>query len=74
MTFRQEFFRLYDRAISDGICSFTQTGIKKDDFTKLCTDPDFLLDDESIERACAAMGAGTEKRDLLLKLAEEERK
>lgn len=74
MTFRQEFFRLYDRAISNGICSFMQTGIKKDDFTKLCTDPDFILDDDSIERACVAMKAGDEKKELLLALAREERR
>ncbi len=72
MTFIQEFFRIYDRAISGGICSFTQTGITKDDFTRLCTDSEFALSEEAVRRACLAMEANGDETELLVRLARGE--
>ncbi len=71
MAFKQEFFKIYDRAIDDGVCSFSQTGIRKDHFIKLCTEPDFVLDEETIKRACTAMKISEEKTQMLIELARE---
>lgn len=48
--FKTLFFRFYDRKIADGTVTFSKTGIGKDDFTKLCTEPDFVPDRETVER------------------------
>ena len=71
MTFAQLFFRYYDRAIGNGTCSFSQTGIRKNDFTRLCTEPDFVLDRDSVLRAADAMRLMDEEIEELLKLVEE---
>ncbi len=72
--FRALFFRHYDRKISDGTVTFSQLGIKKDDFTKLCTEPDFVLDRESIERACNAMKLTKEETYQIIEAADAVRK
>ena len=36
-TFHITFFRFYDRKIASGEITFSQTGMKKNHFTKLCT-------------------------------------
>ncbi len=46
MTFKQLFFRHYDRKVSSGEMSFSQTGIGKTDFTRLCTEENFAFDKE----------------------------
>ena len=43
-SFRVLFFRYYDRKIADGTITFSQVGISKNDFTKLCTEADFVPD------------------------------
>ena len=48
MTFKNIFFRLYDRKISDGTITFSQLGISKMDFTRLCMEENFVLDKETI--------------------------
>ena len=63
MTFKQVFFRIYDRKIGSGEISFSQTGIKKDDFTRLCTEEGFVFDEETLEKISVTM-----------KLSEEEKK
>ena len=55
LPFRVLFFRLYDRKIADGTITFSQTGIRKNDFTRLCTEPDFVLDRETVERLRTVM-------------------
>lgn len=52
LSFRTLFFRYYDRKISDGTVTFSQVGIGKNDFTRLCTEPDFIPDAETVERIC----------------------
>ena len=73
LKFAQLFLRKYDRAISSGVCSFSQTGIGAMNFTNLCVNPDFVMDDEIIIRACRVMKLTQEDTDLLLKLAAEGR-
>lgn len=71
-SFARAFFRIYDRKIASGEITFSQTGIKKDDFTKLCTDGSFVLPLEEIRRICQVMKLTEEESDSLLCWAEEE--
>ena len=73
MSFRSLFFRHYDNTVGIGTCTFFETGISKNDFTKLCTDPDFVLDDLTIRRAAVAMKLSEEEKNLLLEAAREAR-
>ena len=74
LSFRALFFRHYDRTIAAGITTFSQTGIRKNDFTKLCMDADFVLDDESISRAANAMRLTPEQKAELFSAAKRDRK
>ncbi len=71
-TFKQEFFRIYDRKIGAGEITFSQTGISKEDFTRLCTQEDFVFNPEAIERLALNMKLTDEERLLLLSSAERE--
>lgn len=70
-SFRVLFFRYYDRKIADGTVTFSQVGISKNDFTRLCTEADFVPDMESVERACRAMKLTEEETAALLEAAVE---
>ena len=69
LPFRTLFFRLYDRKIADGTITFSQTGIRKSDFTRLCTEPDFVLDLETVERLCGVMKLTEEETGALMEAA-----
>lgn len=70
LTFKALFFRFYDRKIADGTITFSQVGISKNDFTKLCTEADFIPDSQTVERICITMKL-TEEEALLLRRAAE---
>ena len=70
-TFKQAFFRLYDRKIGAGEITFSQTGIRKDEFTRLCTEEDFVFSRETIERLALTMALTEEEKQLLLDLSAE---
>nr|WP_315019448.1 hypothetical protein [uncultured Aminipila sp.] len=53
--FRIEFFRLYDRKIASGELKFSELGISKDDFTRLCTDTQFTFTEENVKDLCVKM-------------------
>lgn len=69
-SFRALFFRYYDRKIADGTVTFSQLGISKNDFIRLCTEADFVPDIESVERACKAMKLTEEETAAMLNAAE----
>ena len=71
LTFKAFFFRLYDRKIAEGSITFSQIGMSKNDFTKLCTEPEFIPDLASIERVCLAMQLPAEEQMLLHRAASE---
>ncbi|MBR6528858.1 MAG: hypothetical protein IKT62_02355 [Firmicutes bacterium] len=62
ISFKNLFFRYYDRKICDGSITFSQLGISKMDFTRLCTEDDFVLDPETLERVCAVMKLTDEEK------------
>ena len=55
MTFKQAFFKIYDRKINAGEITFSQTGKKTDDFTRLCTEEGFVFDEETLEKISVTM-------------------
>lgn len=73
VTFKQLFFRYYDRTVGFGLLSFTQLGVSKGDFTRLCTEDGFVMDDETIVRACGNMKLTAEETDEMLAVAAKER-
>lgn len=70
LTFKALFFRFYDRKIADGTITFSQVGISKNDFTKLCTEADFVPDLQTVERICITMKLTEEEAQLLRRAAE----
>lgn len=70
MTFKQLFFRHYDRKVSSGEMSFSQTGISKTDFTRLCTEENFAFDKESLTLICQRMHLTEEEQAELFAAAE----
>lgn len=70
MTFKNIFFRLYDKKISDGTVTFSKLGISKMDFTRLCMEEDFVLDEETIIRISDTMNLTEEEKGELLEAAE----
>ena len=71
--FKQLFFRYYDRTVGIGLISFTQLGVTKNDFTRLCTEDGFVMDDETIIRACGNMSLTAEETEEMLAVAAKER-
>lgn len=69
MTFKQEFFKIYDRKIASGEITFSQSGITKTDFTRLCMEPDFVFDKEALDIICSCMKLNKEEQDRLKSLA-----
>ena len=69
LSFRALFFRHYDKKIAGGTITFSQIGISKNDFTRLCTEADFVPDMESVERACKAMKLTEEETAAMLEAA-----
>ncbi len=72
LTFKALFFRFYDRKIADGTITFSQVGISKNDFTKLCIETDFIPDIQTIERICITMKLTEDEAQLLRRAAERE--
>ncbi|MDD6043829.1 MAG: hypothetical protein PUB87_08795 [Eubacteriaceae bacterium] len=69
MNFKQIFFRIYDRKIASGEITFSKSGIKKDDFTRLCTEEGFTLDEETIRHIAVTMKLTEEEKEQLLEAA-----
>lgn len=74
VTFKNLFFRFYDRKICDGTITFSQLGISKSDFTKLCVEDNFVFDEETLIRICKIMKLTEDEEAELLDIAEKERK
>lgn len=70
--FARNFFRLYDRMLAAGLITFAETGMKRDDFTRLCVDDSYSLKYDEIERICKNMKLGYVDTQKLLSLAAPE--
>ena len=69
MNFKQCFFRIYDKKIASGEITFSRTGISKDQFTALCTEPDFVFDKETLDKLKETMRLSEEQHDALVRAA-----
>ncbi len=69
MTFKQLFFRYYDKKVTSGEISFSRTGIRKDEFTRLCTEEDFVFDRQTLEQICTRMNLTEEETQELFEAA-----
>ncbi|MDD4200564.1 MAG: hypothetical protein PHS19_04165 [Eubacteriales bacterium] len=70
-TFGQKLLKIYDRKMLSGEISFSQSGISRNDFTRLCIDPEFVVTREALEIICEKMKLTHEERTELLKYTEE---
>ena len=68
--FRALFFRYHDRKIADGTITFSQIGISKNDFTRLCTETDFVPERETVEKICRSMQLTEEETAAMMEAAE----
>jgi len=69
MTFKQEFFKIYDKKIASGEITFSRSGITKTDFTRICMEPDFVFEKEALEIICTAMKLTRDEHDRLFSSA-----
>ncbi|MCF0144369.1 MAG: hypothetical protein HUJ79_04605 [Firmicutes bacterium] len=69
-TFAQKFLKIYDRKILSGEITFSQSGINKNDFTRLCIDRDYVIARENLEVICEKMKLTPEEREELLAYTE----
>ena len=65
-TFAQTFLRIYDRKILSGEITFSQSGINKNDFTRLCVDGEYVKPKERLLVACEKMKLTEEEKAELL--------
>ena len=72
MNFKQLFLRIYDRKIASGEITFSRSGIKKDDFTRLCTEDGFVLSRDAIELIAVNMKLTEDEKNQLIEAAEGE--
>lgn len=67
--FADEFLRIYDRMIAAGEITFFSSGIKKDEFTNMCINGDYVLEEERLEEIAEKMGLSGEEMIMLRELA-----
>ena len=72
MNFKQCFFRIYDKKIASGEISFSRTGISKDAFTALCTEPGYVFDQELLAKLKTTMNLTDEQYDQLVRTSNGE--
>lgn len=72
MSFAATLLKIYDRKILSGEISFSQSGISKDDFTRICTDSTFVLPKESLMTVCEKMNLSDEERASLMAFLPDE--
>ena len=70
-TFAQKFLKIYDRKILSGEITFSQSGINKSNFTRLCIDPEYVMPREEILRCCEKMHLTEEEKEGLLAFAKD---
>ncbi len=70
-TFAQTFLRIYDRKILSGEITFSTSGINKNNFTRLCIDPEYVMPLEEILTVCEKMHLTEEEKESLLSFVKE---
>ena len=70
-TFAQRFLKIYDRKILSGEITFSQSGINKSNFTRLCIDPEYVMPREEILLVGEKMHLTEEEKEGLLAFAKD---
>lgn len=70
-SFGTVFFPIYDRKIASGEITFGQLGLSKEDFTRICTEKEFVPDQKTIEKLCERMGLTADEAARLREFAQE---
>ncbi|MGX8775034.1 MAG: hypothetical protein ACSW8G_08265 [Bacillota bacterium] len=70
-TFAQKFLKIYDRKILSGEITFSQSGINKSNFTRLCIDPEYVMPREEILLVSEKMHLTEEEKEALLAFAKD---
>ena len=70
-TFAQTFLRIYDRKILSGEITFSTSGINKNNFTRLCIDPEYVMPLEEILTVSEKMHLTEEEKESLLSFVKE---
>ena len=70
-TFAQKFLKIYDRKILSGETTFSRSGINKNNFTRLCIDPEYVMPREEILTVCEKMHLTEEEKEALLAYAKD---
>ena len=70
-TFAQKFLKIYDRKILSGEITFSQSGINKSNFTRLCIDPEYVMPREEILLVSEKMHLTEEEKESLLAFAKD---
>ena len=65
-TFARDFFRLYDRKICSGEITFSQIGISKEDFNRICIEKGYVPQREKLIKICEKMNLTEEETAQLL--------
>lgn len=69
MLFSSVFFKLYDQKMMAGEVTFGELRISKDDFTHMCTVPEYVPDQETILRLITTMKLDEEEAEEFLQAA-----
>ncbi len=72
ITFARELLRIYDRKLMGGEITFGRSGITKEDFTNLCTHPDYIIPKDRLLVICDKMNLSPEEREKLFTLSGQE--
>ena len=70
-TFAQKFLKIYDRKILSGEITFSQSGINKSNFTRLCIDPEYVMPRDEILLVSEKMHLTEEEKESLLAFAKD---
>lgn len=71
LTFKQYFFRIYDKKILSGEITFSQIGISKSVFNQLCNDLNFQASKELIDRLRTGMKLTDEEYKKMISYLDE---
>lgn len=71
LMFSTVFFKIYDRKIRSGEIAFKDMGMPKNDFTLLCTTPDYVPEADVIRHICISMKLDEEETALFKSFIEE---
>ena len=62
MAFGHVFLKIYDRKILSGETTFSRSGIRGNDFTQMCINPEYVMSEEALSIVCQKMPLTEEEK------------